>query len=185
MFTQVIDTDRFEVVVVSPRNHFLFTPMLPSTAVGTVEFRSVSKAVLAGSMRAVSRLLRQLQGALQPPAVERHQAAVLCRSSHRLSCMAGSFYCRVATVQQLFSVFVMARPAGLHACVGCCRSLLEPIRTSNPTAVYVEAACDSLDPDKKVCSAAGGGADMQHQQQQQYTQQVPAGPWRSCAPTGH
>jgi hypothetical protein len=36
---QVIDTDAFEVVVVSPRNHFVFTPMLPSTAVGTVEFR--------------------------------------------------------------------------------------------------------------------------------------------------
>lgn len=37
---QVIDTNAFEVVVVSPRNHFVFTPMLPSTAVGTVEFRS-------------------------------------------------------------------------------------------------------------------------------------------------
>lgn len=36
---QVIDVDLFDVVVVSPRNHFLFTPMLPSTAVGTVEFR--------------------------------------------------------------------------------------------------------------------------------------------------
>lgn len=36
---QVIDVDQFEVVIVSPRNHFVFTPMLPSTAVGTVEFR--------------------------------------------------------------------------------------------------------------------------------------------------
>lgn len=36
---KVIDTDIFDVVMVSPRNHFLFTPMLPSTAVGTVEFR--------------------------------------------------------------------------------------------------------------------------------------------------
>lgn len=26
---QVIDTDTYEVVCVSPRNHFLFTPMLP------------------------------------------------------------------------------------------------------------------------------------------------------------
>lgn len=33
-----------------------------------------------------------------------------------------------------------------------CRSLLEPIRTSNPFATYVEAACDSLDVDKKVCA---------------------------------
>jgi hypothetical protein len=31
-----------QVVVVSPRNHFVFTPMLPSTAVGTVEFRSAA-----------------------------------------------------------------------------------------------------------------------------------------------
>lgn len=71
---KVIDTDAFEVVVVSPRNHFVFTPMLPSTAVGTVEFRS----------------------------------------------------------------------------------LLEPIRTSNPFATYVEAACDSLDHEKKVayCTSA-------------------------------
>jgi NADH:ubiquinone reductase (non-electrogenic) len=36
---KVIDTDTYDVVVVSPRNHFIFTPMLPSTAVGTIEFR--------------------------------------------------------------------------------------------------------------------------------------------------
>jgi hypothetical protein len=35
----------------------------------------------------------------------------------------------------------------------CCRSLLEPIRTSNPFATYVEAACDSLDHEKKVRTA--------------------------------
>ena len=29
MVLQVIDTDIYEVVVISPRNHFLFTPMLP------------------------------------------------------------------------------------------------------------------------------------------------------------
>lgn len=33
---QIIDDDAFDVIVVSPRNHFLFTPMLPSTCVGTV-----------------------------------------------------------------------------------------------------------------------------------------------------
>ena len=32
---------RYDVTVVSPRNHFLFTPLLPSTAVGTLEFRSI------------------------------------------------------------------------------------------------------------------------------------------------
>lgn len=42
---QVIDTDNFEVVLVSPRNFFFFTPMLPSTAVGTVEFRSLTDPI--------------------------------------------------------------------------------------------------------------------------------------------
>ncbi|EFJ45820.1 hypothetical protein VOLCADRAFT_105834 [Volvox carteri f. nagariensis] len=65
---KVIDTDMYDVVVVSPRNHFVFTPMLPSTAVGTVEFRS----------------------------------------------------------------------------------LLEPIRTSNPCVTYLEAQCETLDPEAKV-----------------------------------
>ncbi|KXZ46316.1 hypothetical protein GPECTOR_45g186 [Gonium pectorale] len=65
---KVIDTDTYDVVVVSPRNHFVFTPMLPSTAVGTVEFRS----------------------------------------------------------------------------------LLEPIRTSNPCVTYLEAECEELDPQGKL-----------------------------------
>lgn len=34
-----IDKKLFDVVVISPRNYFLFTPMLASTTVGTVEFR--------------------------------------------------------------------------------------------------------------------------------------------------
>jgi NADH:ubiquinone reductase (non-electrogenic) len=37
--------DRFDVTLVSPRNHFLFTPLLPSTTVGTLEFRSVVEPV--------------------------------------------------------------------------------------------------------------------------------------------
>ena len=31
--------------VVSPANHFLFTPLLPSTAVGTLEFRAIQEPV--------------------------------------------------------------------------------------------------------------------------------------------
>lgn len=34
-----IDKEKYEVTVISPRNHFLFTPLLPSTTVGTLEFR--------------------------------------------------------------------------------------------------------------------------------------------------
>lgn len=31
--------DKYEVVVVSPRNYFLYTPLLPAVAVGTMEER--------------------------------------------------------------------------------------------------------------------------------------------------
>lgn len=34
-----LDKSKFDVTIVSPRNHFLFTPLLPSTTVGTLEFR--------------------------------------------------------------------------------------------------------------------------------------------------
>ena len=36
----------FDVIVVSPRNHFLFTPLLASTTVGTLEFRYVGMVVV-------------------------------------------------------------------------------------------------------------------------------------------
>ncbi|XP_071945324.1 uncharacterized protein [Antedon mediterranea] len=35
----------YDVIVVSPRNHFLFTPLLASTTVGTLEFRSIIEPV--------------------------------------------------------------------------------------------------------------------------------------------
>jgi NADH:ubiquinone reductase (non-electrogenic) len=35
----------YEITVVSPRNHFLFTPLLPSTTVGTIEFRSIIEPI--------------------------------------------------------------------------------------------------------------------------------------------
>jgi NADH:ubiquinone reductase (non-electrogenic) len=37
--------DDYGVTVVSPRNHFLFTPLLPSTTVGTLEFRSIIEPI--------------------------------------------------------------------------------------------------------------------------------------------
>ncbi len=35
----------YEITIVSPRNHFLFTPLLPSTTVGTIEFRSIIEPI--------------------------------------------------------------------------------------------------------------------------------------------
>ncbi|KAJ8606915.1 hypothetical protein CTAYLR_008620 [Chrysophaeum taylorii] len=40
-----LDKTKFLVRVVSPSNHFLFTPMLPSAAVGTLEFRAIQEPV--------------------------------------------------------------------------------------------------------------------------------------------
>jgi NADH:ubiquinone reductase (non-electrogenic) len=40
-----IDLELMDVAVISPRNHFLFTPLLPSTTVGTIEFRSIIEPI--------------------------------------------------------------------------------------------------------------------------------------------
>ncbi|GFW44365.1 probable NADH dehydrogenase [Trichonephila clavipes] len=40
-----IDRRLFEVKVITPRDHFLFTPLLCSTAVGTLEFRSITEPI--------------------------------------------------------------------------------------------------------------------------------------------
>jgi len=40
-----IDNEIYNVKVVSPRNHFLFTPLLTSTTVGTIEFRSIIEPI--------------------------------------------------------------------------------------------------------------------------------------------
>eukprot|EP00658_Telonema_sp_P-2_P071602 TRINITY_DN6083_c0_g1_i8.p1 TRINITY_DN6083_c0_g1~~TRINITY_DN6083_c0_g1_i8.p1 ORF type:complete len:253 (+),score=72.44 TRINITY_DN6083_c0_g1_i8:115-873(+) len=42
---RMLDKDLFHVTVVSPSNHFLFTPLLPSTAVGTLEFRAIQEPI--------------------------------------------------------------------------------------------------------------------------------------------
>ncbi|KAF4119746.1 NADH:ubiquinone reductase (non-electrogenic) [Geosmithia morbida] len=52
-----LDTEKYNVIVVSPRNYFLFTPLLPSCTVGTVEHRSI--------MEPIRTILRQRRGAVQ------------------------------------------------------------------------------------------------------------------------
>ncbi len=42
-FVKDIDTDLYDVTVVSPRNYFLFTPMLAGASVGSVEYRSITE----------------------------------------------------------------------------------------------------------------------------------------------
>lgn len=40
-----LDAARYEVTIISPRNYFLFTPMLAGAAVGTVEYRSITQPI--------------------------------------------------------------------------------------------------------------------------------------------
>jgi NADH dehydrogenase FAD-containing subunit len=42
-----LDTKKFQPVIVSPRSYFAFTPLLASTAVGTLEFRTTLESVRA------------------------------------------------------------------------------------------------------------------------------------------
>jgi len=47
--TKVVDTGLYEVVIVSPRNFFLFTPMLAGSSVGTVDYRSIIEPIRAAN----------------------------------------------------------------------------------------------------------------------------------------
>lgn len=41
----MIDSDKYEVIYVSPRNYFVFTPMLAAASVGTVDVRSITEPI--------------------------------------------------------------------------------------------------------------------------------------------
>lgn len=51
-FLDKIDATVYRIHVISPRNHFLFTPLLPSTSVGTIEFRSIIEPIRAAYPKA-------------------------------------------------------------------------------------------------------------------------------------
>ena len=44
-FAKNINKKMYDVTLISPRNHFLMTPLLPSAAVGTIEFRAIQEPV--------------------------------------------------------------------------------------------------------------------------------------------
>jgi len=45
MFVRGLDRSKFDVYVISPRNHFLFTPLLASTTTGTLEYRNIIEPI--------------------------------------------------------------------------------------------------------------------------------------------
>src|SRR5439155_2490535 len=53
---KAIDPRGYAVTVVSRRNHFLFTPLLPSTAVGTIEYRTILEPLRRAAPHAHVRL---------------------------------------------------------------------------------------------------------------------------------
>lgn len=56
-FLKDIDSNLYDVTIVSPRNYFVFTPMLAGASVGTVEYRSITEPV-----REINRKANYLEG---------------------------------------------------------------------------------------------------------------------------
>ncbi|GMI20402.1 hypothetical protein TeGR_g6843 [Tetraparma gracilis] len=67
------------VTVISPANHFVFTPLLPSTAVGTLEFRSIQEPVR--SLEGINYL--QAKGR----SIDYDRQVVRCVGTHTMSGM--------------------------------------------------------------------------------------------------
>jgi len=44
-FISELDPDLYDITVISPRNHFIFTPMLAGASVGSVEYRSICEPI--------------------------------------------------------------------------------------------------------------------------------------------
>ena len=69
----ILDATLYDVTVVSPRNYFLFTPMLAASAVGTVDFRSITEPI-----RNVNPLVNYLEA--QAMSIDKDNKIVKCES---------------------------------------------------------------------------------------------------------
>ena len=65
-----------ELRIVSPSNHFLFTPLLPSSAVGTLEFRAIQEPI--------RKVLGKNGNFVQAKAMELNhkEKSLICESTH-------------------------------------------------------------------------------------------------------
>ncbi|KAH9525427.1 Internal alternative NAD(P)H-ubiquinone oxidoreductase A1, mitochondrial [Bulinus truncatus] len=79
---KTIDKKLYDVIVVSPRNHFLFTPLLASTTVGTLEFRSIIEPVRNTGFRDSTHYHLSYATRLDPDAQKIHCTSVL-KPSHQ------------------------------------------------------------------------------------------------------
>lgn len=72
-FLKTVDASRYEVLTISPRNYFMFTPMLAASAVGTVDFRSICEPI-----RNTNRLADYLEATAK--GVDTKRKTILCES---------------------------------------------------------------------------------------------------------
>ncbi|GAQ91581.1 NADH-dehydrogenase [Klebsormidium nitens] len=79
---QGLDTSLYETIIVSPRNYFLFTPLLPGVCVGTVEGRSISEAVRKMIVNAKSSAKYQEAEAIS---IDPKNQQVLCKDTSAIS----------------------------------------------------------------------------------------------------
>ena len=92
--------DGYDVTVVSPRNHFLFTPLLPSTTVGTIEFRSIIEPI-----RHARRTLRFFHAGAE--ALDAASRTVFCAGisdGHRFTVVYDTLVVAVGAVSNTFNV---------------------------------------------------------------------------------
>ena len=80
---RMLNKDIFDVNVVSPANHFLFTPLLPQTTVGSLEFRTIQEPV---------RTIEGLGGYYQAKArsVDLERRVVTCELAFQFAVGAGA-----------------------------------------------------------------------------------------------
>ncbi|CAE8725670.1 unnamed protein product [Polarella glacialis] len=69
--SKVIDQGSCEVMIVSPRNYFIFTPMLAAASVGTVEYRSIVEHI-----RTANPCVSFVQGTCEEVDAEAHEIRV-------------------------------------------------------------------------------------------------------------
>lgn len=85
-FLKGIDMDRYDVTIISPRNHFVFTPMLAGACVGTVEYRSICEPIREINRRAA--YLEATAGAVDIAARTVACETVVCEGN---SCLIDAF----------------------------------------------------------------------------------------------
>jgi NADH dehydrogenase FAD-containing subunit len=71
-----IDNDLYHVTIISPRNYFLFTPMLAGASVGTVEYRSICEPVR--EINAAATFLEATASSIDPMTQSVSCTSVVC-----------------------------------------------------------------------------------------------------------